>query len=65
MPAPRPPGVRCAPVKEEHFVLAYNILPAHRPLYPVGLGVRRAAPRASPTLPSARLASGNVAGKDR
>jgi len=38
---------------EEVVVLAKlraaNILPARRPLYPWGLGVRRAAARASPT----------------
>ena len=27
MPTPRPPGVRCADVNEEQFVLAHNSLP--------------------------------------
>jgi hypothetical protein len=27
MPTPRPPGVRCADVNEEQFVLAHNTLP--------------------------------------
>ena len=52
MATPRPPGVRRASVFEKRLAHAANTLPTHRPQILNGLGVRRAAARASPTLRS-------------